>query len=233
MNLFYTVSTPDADALSCSALVRTSVLAALPGVDFMIVGREEDRSRYPKGMNVFFCEGIKNCWVGNVRYSKSIFSMDYETFTYIDSDILWFAKEFGLSENMYCREPVDISNPWFSFGWDVQVPKGMGGVNSGFFSMDKETAMELSEFFADHVSRHETSLMVDHIKLEQSAFNLYLFKKNYKDWVDKSNLFNFQSDEKSEFSNKKNFHFNKHQLKMNKKNEMMLQFLKNNNVVFS
>lgn len=228
MNLFYTVSTPDDDALSCARLARRSVMSALPGVDFIIVGKEEDREKYPADTQIFFTKQIENCWVGNIRYSSSIFELPYEIFTYIDSDILWFAKDFDFSQNMFCREAVDISSPWFSFGWDVPAPKGMQGANSGFFSMNKNTAQELSEFFVENVSKNPTQLVVDHIKLEQSTFNLYLFKKEYAGWGDKSDRFHFACDEDTKFSTSKNFHFNKYQSQMNKKQKMMKSFLEKN-----
>ena len=76
----------------------------------------------------------------------------------------------------------------------------------------------------------KTNLMVDHIKLEQSTFNLYLFKHGYQGWEDKSNSFQFACDEKTKFLPNKNFHFNKYQLKMNLKFKMMESFLQINSL---
>ena len=113
----------------------------------------------------------------------------------------------------------------------MKVPKKTKGVNSGFFCVDKKTGLNLAAFFAKHLSKSRSSLMIENIKLEQSTFNLYLYKSGYRGWDEKSDDFRFRSDQNTKIDNK-NFHFNNNQLQINKKFNSMNLFLKNNQIEF-
>jgi hypothetical protein len=227
--LFYTVCTPDADAIACASLAKRSIMTTLGDVDFSIVFREGSSPKGYIDCEILCCPPIENEWVGNLRYSRLIFEMDYDAFVYVDSDILWFAKGFDFSKNMYCREEVSISNPYFCSQWNLKAPEKTKGVNSGFFCVDKKTGLNLAGFFADHLAKSNSSSMIENGKLEQSTFNLYLYGSRYRGWEDKSDDFKFRADQYYKLEDK-NFHFNNNQSQMNKKLHSMILFLKNNQI---
>jgi hypothetical protein len=225
--LFYTLSTPDHEALECSKLLHKSLKANLGDINFKIVAPIDQKEKYETEITP--AEKIRPDWdyIGDLKYSPTIFNLDYDRFIYIDSDVLWFKKDFNKESNLYCYESYTRLklNEWCSTGWDIEIKRKYMGINAGFFSLSKDLALKLSQYMQEKLKKN-----LDPPKLEQSMFNMFFYSHPEIIWKDMTDRFRLYSNEKTSYSEDKIFHFNYYEGHMRNKLDRMKMFLENNHI---
>lgn len=226
--LYYTVATPDKAAISCSRMLHRSIRSSVGPVNFKIVVPDHTVDKYPNSIKEFILPAYKpnKSWsyIGDMKYTPSVYELDYDNFVYVDSDILWFVDDFDPSVSQFTFENKTLSNAWFSTGWEPKDPNRKG-VCAGFFCITKEIGLRLSKFVSDKISSWS---MADCPKMEQSSFNHFLELDGYDKWKDVSNLIVAAAKENTKFSRGKMFHFQGWQGSMDVKYDRMSKFIKIN-----
>lgn len=182
--LYYTISTPDVTALACTRLLNKSLINKLGPIDFKIVVPQGSESEYPEDVKHLLLPSVKPNptfpLIFDLKYTPTVYALDYDNFVYLDSDILWFSDDFDPSKNQYCEE-LGIRQLFYTTGWNF-IPNQGRGANAGFFSVDKKTGLDMIYRVNEDISQREKVRMPDRPWLEQSMFNLYLYTVNYKGW---------------------------------------------------
>lgn len=226
--LYYTVSTPDASALACTKLMHKSLVQKLGNIDFKIVIPQGSECLYPLDVQHLLLPAAKvnPKWpvVLDLKYTQTIFDLDYDHFVFLDSDILWFANDFNPHLNQYCEDVVPVTSYWCSTGWPFVPTEEHKGANAGFFSADKQTCLAM----AKHI--HANISIVDEWSppLEQSMFNLFLHESKYKGWHRLTDKFVLFAKECDKVEDGKIYHFMNFAGHMNDKIKKMECFIATN-----
>lgn len=228
--LYYTVATPDKAATRCSKMLHKSILSSVGGVDFKVAVPDKSVSKYPADIKKLIHPSYKpnKFWnyVGDLKYTPSIYELDYDSFVYIDSDILWFIDDFDPSISQFTSERKILSDPWYSTGWKPKDPKRKG-ICAGFFCVTKDIGRRMSDFVSKKIGSWG---LVDCPQMEQSTFNQFLEIDGYDKWKDVSNLIVGAARESTKFSRGKMFHFQGWKGSMDFKYDHMSKFIINNNL---
>jgi hypothetical protein len=160
----------------------------------------------------------------DLKYTKTVFEQNYDHFVFLDSDILWFLDDFNPQLNQYCEDIVPLSDPWCSHGWSFVPEHTIKGVNAGFFSVDKQTGLDM----IGHIHANIRQIDVWVAPSEQSMFNLYLYEMKYKNWQPITNKFVLFAEDGNKFEDGKIYHFMGFVNHMNGKLQQMEGFLANN-----
>lgn len=226
--LYYTVSTPDASALACTKLMHKSLVQKLGDIDFKIVVPQGEEAAYPAEVQHLLLSGAKvnPKWpvILDLKYTRTIFELDYDHFVFLDSDILWFANDFDPRLNQYCEDVVPINNLWCSSGWPFVPEPTRKGINAGFFSLDRQTGMAMAE----HIRASMSVIDEWSPPLEQSVYNLFLYEAGYRGWHNLTEKFVLFAREVDKVEDGKIYHFMNFAGHMHDKIKKMEAFLENN-----
>lgn len=229
--LFYTISTPDKAATQCSMMLYSSLASSLGNIDFKVAVPEAAVSSYPSSFKNLIISSVKPnaswSYVGDLKYTPSVYNLNYDNFVYLDSDILWFIKNFDASLNQFATERKPITDAWFSTGWS---PKNVNrkGVCAGFFCVSKALGLEMSKFVSDRLAIWGEAKAPER---EQSTFNQFLESCGYDKWKNVSKLVVAGARPKTKFRKEKMFHFQGLSGPMDVKYESMNEFLRNNELI--
>jgi len=226
--LYYTLSTPDEAALACTKLMHKSLVQKLGNIDFKIVIPQRRAHLYPLDIRPLLLSSAKvnPRWPGvlDLKYTKTVFDLDYDHFVFLDSDILWFANDFNPCLNQYCEDVAPINTSWFSTGWPSVPTDERRGVNAGFFSVDKQTGVALSKYMHANIG-----LKAEYFPpLEQSMYNLFLHESNYEGWHRISDKFVLFANERDKVEDGKIYHFMNYTGHMRNKIKQMECFIATN-----
>lgn len=228
--LYYTVSSPDSAATKCSLMLYNSLIASLGKVDFKIAIPDYMKDKYPDSVKHIIHPSVKpnKKWqyVGDLKYSTSIYSLNYDSFVYIDSDILWFVDNFDPSCNQITTEKRLLSDPWYKTGWEPK-DTSIEGACAGFFCVKKGTGMAMSSYVSGLLSKWNRD---ECPQREQSAFNQFIEIGGFNKWKNVSDIIVGAARESTKFTRGKMFHFQGWKGTMNYKFEQMRKFINNNNL---
>lgn len=228
--LFYTVATSDKPATRCSLMLYKSLVASLGSIDFKMAVPDGSEKSYPTDVRGLVLPSFKpnKSWkyVGDLKYTKSIYELDYDNFVYIDSDILWFLGNFDSSNNQLTTEKKILGDPWYSTGWTPK-DKARRGACAGFFCISKDLGLSMSRFVSKRLADWGA---VDAPKREQSTFNEFLEYCGYEKWKDVSSLIVGAARSDTKFSTGKMFHFQGWKGSMDFKYDHMSKFITYNNL---
>jgi len=226
--LYYTISTPDASALACTKLMHKSLVQKLGNIDFKIAIAQGSECLYPLDVHPLLLPVTKvnPSWPGvlDLKYTQTVFDLDYDHFVFLDSDILWFANDFNPYLNQYCEDVALLNTTWCSTGWPFVPTEEHKGANAGFFSVDKQTGLALSKYMHAKIG-----LTAEYFPpLEQSMYNLFLYESKYEGWHRISDKFVLFANELSKVEDGKIYHFMNYTGHMHNKIKQMKRFIATN-----
>lgn len=205
--LYYTISSPDASALACTKLMHKSLVQKLGNIDFKIVVAQGSECLYPLDVHPLLLPVAKvnPSWPGvlDLKYTQTVFDLDYDHFVFLDSDILWFANDFNPYLNQYCEDVALLNTTWCSTGWPFVPTAEHKGANSGFFSVDKQTGLAMAKHMHANISIRNEYFP----PLEQSMYNLFLYETKYEGWHCMTDKFVLFAKEWDKFEDGKIYHF--------------------------
>ena len=226
--LYYTISSPDASALACTKLMHKSLVQKLGNIDFKIVVPRKKKHLYPSDVQPWLLPApkVNPRWPGvlDLKYAYTVFSLDYDHFVFLDSDILWFANDFNPYLNQYCEDVAPINTPWFSTGWPSVPTEKHKGANAGFFSVDKQTGLALCK----HMHANISTMNKYSPRLEQSMYNLFLYESKYEGWHCITDKFVLFAKEWDKVEDGKIYHFMNYVGHMHNKIKQMECFIATN-----
>lgn len=172
-HLFYTISTPDKNALQCSSLLHESLKQTYgDDTELRIVGVKG--LNYPATPNLQLVDRITPEWgsyICDLKYSAEVFS-GYDHFTYVDSDILWY-KALPVGKKYIQIDDHTPYTLWYTQYFDDVQNKPKYYYNAGIFSFDIETANRVARR-CEILCRRKTQLDEPAPK-EQSMFSRAMY----------------------------------------------------------